>query len=226
MRGLCVLGALGLMLAVGGTAYATTVQYTVSGWGPQQFPGPYGDQPTESSPWGPDGYPGDTVELQTYTGSLDLPSGPVGTHTQVIQKINTLLWTVDYTYGGTDGWDPWPDILQTFTVVRDITIDGAPADALSQSGDLLNSWSYDYLGLSAGSQVTLYIDNTYKIDVTPLGLSQVKMNNWSGDAPWEQNPRDVMAQFDITVIPEPLTMLGVFAGVAGLGGYIRKRRMA
>ena len=28
------------------------------------------------------------------------------------------------------------------------------------------------------------------------------------------------------VIPEPLTMLGVFAGIAGLGGYIRKRRNA
>ena len=28
------------------------------------------------------------------------------------------------------------------------------------------------------------------------------------------------------VIPEPLTMLGVFAGISGLGAYIRKRRMA
>jgi len=32
--------------------------------------------------------------------------------------------------------------------------------------------------------------------------------------------------FQADVIPEPLTMLGVFAGVAGLGGYIRRRRMA
>jgi hypothetical protein len=28
------------------------------------------------------------------------------------------------------------------------------------------------------------------------------------------------------VIPEPLTVLGVFGGLAGLGGYIRRRRMA
>ena len=31
---------------------------------------------------------------------------------------------------------------------------------------------------------------------------------------------------DTNVIPEPLTMIALFGGVAGLGGYIRKRRMA
>ena len=31
---------------------------------------------------------------------------------------------------------------------------------------------------------------------------------------------------DLSYIPEPLTMLGVFAGISGLGAYIRKRRMA
>ncbi len=30
----------------------------------------------------------------------------------------------------------------------------------------------------------------------------------------------------LTPIPEPLTMLGVFAGIAGIGGYLRKRRKA
>jgi len=29
-----------------------------------------------------------------------------------------------------------------------------------------------------------------------------------------------------SLIPEPLTVLGVFTGVAGLGGYISKRRLA
>ena len=28
---------------------------------------------------------------------------------------------------------------------------------------------------------------------------------------------------DATIIPEPLTMLGVFAGVTGLAGYVRRR---
>lgn len=32
--------------------------------------------------------------------------------------------------------------------------------------------------------------------------------------------------FSLEVVPEPLTMLAVFAGLAGLGGYIRRRRVA
>jgi hypothetical protein len=35
-----------------------------------------------------------------------------------------------------------------------------------------------------------------------------------------------MATFEVTAIPEPLTMAGLFLGLAGVGGYIRKRRMA
>ena len=35
-----------------------------------------------------------------------------------------------------------------------------------------------------------------------------------------------VAKLDVTPIPEPLTILGVFLGVAGLGAYIRKRRTA
>jgi len=34
------------------------------------------------------------------------------------------------------------------------------------------------------------------------------------------------ATLELTAVPEPLTVLGVFAGVAGLAGYIRKRRQA
>ena len=35
-----------------------------------------------------------------------------------------------------------------------------------------------------------------------------------------------MTGLETTVIPEPMTMLAVALGVAGLGGYIRKRRRA
>lgn len=216
-----MVGAMSLLLVTAlsvSVAEATQVSYTVGGWGPQQFPGPF--TPTASSPHGPDGYPGDTIEFAGYTGSLTLPDGPVGTQTQLIQKINTLLWTVDYTYGGTDTWDPWPDIHQPFSTSRGITVGGAPADALSQGGELLNNWYYDYLGLSGGTTTTIYT-GTWKIEITPLSLPQVKMNNWSGSAPWTQNDRDVMAQFDITVVPEPaaLTLLAI-----GTLALVRRRR--
>ena len=44
----------------------------------------------------------------------------------------------------------------------------------------------------------------------------------------------MMAQFDVTyvggeapmVVPEPLTMLGMFLGLGGVGAYIRRRRQA
>ena len=89
------------------SAGATTVNYTVSGWGPTQYPGPV--TPPEGSPRGPSGYPGDTVELVTYTGTLDLTPGTYDL------KINTLLWSVDFTYAGTDTqWDypaHWSDLL-------------------------------------------------------------------------------------------------------------------
>ena len=38
--------------------------------------------------------------------------------------------------------------------------------------------------------------------------------------------RDNVGSVDVTIVPEPLTMLGVFAGIAGIGGYLRKRRRA
>ena len=38
--------------------------------------------------------------------------------------------------------------------------------------------------------------------------------------------QDYPYHVDIDLVPEPLTMLGVFGGVAFVGGYLRKRRTA
>ena len=69
------------LVALVGLAHATDVSYTVSGWGPTQYPGPF--PPPPGAPHL--SYPGDTVQFQTYTGTLTLTPGTS------VQKINTLL---------------------------------------------------------------------------------------------------------------------------------------
>ncbi len=120
-----------LMAGVGlaGTTHAG-ISYTVDGWGPTQFPGPI--TPPENAPWGLNGYPGDTVELNAYTGTLDLTPGTY------VQKINTLKWTIDYTYAGTaTDSDVWSDLSFPVVARRSISIiihNDSPSGTLNQSG--------------------------------------------------------------------------------------------
>jgi hypothetical protein len=202
------------ILGLAGFAQGLTVDYTVSAWGPQSFPSDL--IPPVGSPWGPNGYPGDTLEFATYTGTLDLTPGTY------VQKINTLLWKIDYTYGGTP--EPWPDMTLDCDTTRNMSFGGGPAGAISQTSDLLVNYWNDYLSLLAGS-TTSFIVQGYRVDVTPLSLDSVGGTNFSGGNPWAQPDRDVMAQFEVTAIPEPLTMLGVFLGLGSVGAYIRRRRM-
>ena len=201
-----------VFLCLGGIAQADII-YTVSGW-LQQFPGPI--TPPGNAPWGPSGYPGDTVELQTYTGTL-----PLGTS---IQKINTLLWTIDYTYGGTaTDPDAWSDLLFNFSASRSISIGSATGD-LIQSGQLKATWENDFLGISNGSTINLSLSG-YNIDITPLGLPEVGGSNFSGSNPWVQPSRDVMARFEVTAVPEPgiLILLGIAMSAIGAASWrIRK----
>jgi hypothetical protein len=68
-----VIAAATVMASVLTASAVMTVTYTVDGVAPQQFAGLV--TPPADAPWGPNGYPGDTVELQAYTGSLDLTPG-------------------------------------------------------------------------------------------------------------------------------------------------------
>ncbi len=185
-------------LAVALPAHAVLVSYTADGW-TQQFPAP--TTPPANAPWGVNGYPGDTVGLETYTGSFELTPGTS------VQKINTLLWTIDYTYGGT-ATDPnvWKDVSFTPTAIRNMTIGGVGPQALSQGGALTCTWENDFLGLSPGSAVTFIVQG-YQVVVTPLALANIGGNNFDGSNPWVQAPRDVMAQFVVTAVPEPTTMI-------------------
>ncbi len=154
---------LGVLLA--SSAVAATVNYSVGGWGPHQFPAP--TTPPADAPWGVTGYPGDTVELQACAGTLDLTPG---VH---VLKINTLLWTVDYTYGGT-ATDPnaWSDVPFAISAPRSITI-GVSNGAIAQAGALNCTWDNDVLSFAPGSAMDFVVSvsgGSYSVHVTPLAV--------------------------------------------------------
>jgi hypothetical protein len=190
------------------SAGAATVNYTVSGWGPNQYPA--STTPPEGAPWGVDGYPGDTLEMVTYTGTLDLTPGTYNL------KINTLKWSIDYTYGGTETqWDypdHWSDLSFNVNTARGMSI-GTAAGSISQTGTLDVTWFNDYLSFGNGSTTSFTVQG-YRVDVTPLGLSRVAGSNLG-----VQPERDIIARFD--VVPEPATICLLGLGALGL---LRKRR--
>jgi hypothetical protein len=189
------------------------VDFTVSGWGPNQFPAP--TIPPEDAPWGVDGYPGDTLEMVTHTGTLDLTPG-----TYELQ-INTLEWIIDYTYGGTET-DPedWSNIYHNITAGRTISFGGGPSGSLSQDMYLENTWDNDYLTVYEGGTSTFSVGG-YQVEVSPLGVSEFGGSNFYGSAPWTQPDTVINARFVVTEIPEPATIC-----LLGLGGLLVRRRQS
>lgn len=224
MRKVTVFCAAVAIVALAGSAQGATVNYAVDGWGPTSYPGPV--TPPAGSPHGADGYPGDTVELLAYSDSLSVTVTNLGETETFIKKINTLRWTVDYTYAGTETeWDypdHWGQPSFNIDATRGMTVDGA-GGSLSQAGLLWVNWYNDDLSFAIGS-TTSFVVGSYRVDVTPLGLPAETNVFPPGGNPWAQDDRDVKAQFDVTVIPEPLTMLGMFLGLGSVGAYIRRRR--
>jgi hypothetical protein len=203
---------------------ANAISYSVGGW-TDQYPAlttPPSDAPHSVDGWG---YPGDTVTLAGDSGSFDLVDGASYT-----LKINTLLWGVDYTYNGTEtAWDypaNWPDLTFAINATRSITI-GTATGSIYQTGTLLTTYYDDSLSFAAGTMDSLYVADSgqfYRIDVTAIGLPVATVDNFNGyiDPPaggFAQAPRDVMATFVVTQIPEPATML-----LLGLGGLMLRKR--
>lgn len=200
-----------------GSVRGETIWFSTAGTGSMHYPGPV--TPPSAAPWGTNGYPGDTVELLGLTGSLDLIAG-----SSQILKINTVKWTIDYTYAGT-ATDPeaWTDLTFNILAVQSMQL-GAASGNLHQNGTLRASWDNDYLSFLNGATST-FVAGNYQVKVTPLGLTEVG-GSFSGGNPWVQPTRDLYAQFDVTTaVPLPgivylgLTLLG---GVAGTR-FLRRR---
>jgi hypothetical protein len=212
---------LGLALAF--PAAAVTVSYTVGGWGPQQFPGP-DPVPVCASPCNVpanNGYPGDTVEFQAYTGTLSLTPG------SYTLKINTLYWTVDYTWAGRDcAWycaGNWDQLFHNVNAPRSITIN-SQTFTLGQAGIVENGWDDDWLSFAIGSTVSFMVEGEpgtwYPVQVTPIAFPRAGFGSWptgqcsvlanqsSPQAPMcylpcSLCPVDVMAVFEVD-LPVPV----------------------
>jgi hypothetical protein len=191
-----------LLAALVSSAAAVTVTYTVGGTGPMQFPA--ATTPPAGSPWGPSGYPGDTVLLEAYTGTLDLSPGTY------ILKINTLQWTIDYTYGGTETcWDYlecWSELSFPVSAPRSITVHTSNG-TLAQTGLLECLWDNDYLALAGGSPVGFSISGV-SVQVTPLPFDRTAAF-WGKPSPLAtQPPREI--QCDIPCVQPPRDLFAEF----------------
>ncbi len=157
--------------AAAGPAQAISINYTVDGWGPMQFPGPYYGTNPGPDPQHPNGYPGDTVELMSFLGTLELTPG------SYVQKINTLLWTVDYTWAesGGGGEEKWEQLLFNIDATRGMYFGNfgeLPVSDLNQTGLLEVNYDTDYLSFADGP-TTAFLVEGFRVDVTPLGLARV-----------------------------------------------------
>lgn len=198
------------------SANAATIDFTVGGWGPTQFPADV--TPPDSAPHGSDGYPGDTLEMEGYTGALDLTPGVYDL------KVNTLKWIIDYTYGGTEtDPDDWSEVSHAIIFGRGISFDGGPSGSISQDGLLENTWHNDYLTVDEGASSSFLV-NGFLVEVTPLGIARTGGSDFSGSAPWTQPDMDVMARFEVSEasVPVPAAVWLLGSGLLGLAG-LRKR---
>ncbi len=190
-------------------AHAALVTYEVDSVA-ASFPSPI-TAPTEAS-WGKDGYPGDSVQLQSYTGQFDLSPGTSS------QLINSLLWTVNPTYAGTNA-GPWTNYEFTVNASRVIHI-GASATTLSQTGTLAVTYFSDTLAFSSNGPTASLLFNGYKIDITPQSLPSALTADDFGI----QSPQPMYAQFVITPVPEPETYGMMMVGLGLMGFMVRRRK--
>lgn len=146
--------------------------------------------------------PGRPVNALTYKLGLDFDPG-IGTNYLTFDPIN-LPFVADNEFGTNataNGGGVHTTDLATYT------------DYLSTYNVVQQSWNMEWF------------DDANPFDATNAGTYEVYLAAFDGQTE--------VARSAITVevgggapVPEPITMAGLFMGVAGLAGYIRKRRIA
>ena len=91
---------------------------------------------------------------------------------------------------------------------------------------------YDDGGFVEGGTVPPPHDIARYLGFSGGGFDEIRVRDGSDPSGWTPGTFNALAIDSIetagaaVIIPEPLTMLGIAAGIAGLGGYIRRRRRA
>jgi len=125
----------------------------------------------------------------------------------------------DFDLGGTPGND-------TVTLVNANLV--SQMDPLSTLGETVETPTPNHYELAFFSTTRDKLN-----DALPTTLSDGATSVGPGDATWAfEWDRDIVAggtfiiskDKHLSPVPEPLTMLGVLAGVSGLGGYLRRRQ--
>ena len=164
-----------------------------------------------------------------------------GTHYCDANTTNYLF----NTYGrGNTGWDLGIDFAYS-TTVQSLDFgyasgSNAPTHAVWIDGYLGGAlqWSTAPAAVAYGSLTTLGTPSA-AVDRIEIWRDQnpawprvgwYTLDNLTFDATGEYGGYDwttgETCKYASVMVPEPLTVLGVFAGLAGLGGYIRRRRQA
>jgi hypothetical protein len=128
----------------------------------------------------------------------------------IMSGISTayLDWTGGYLLSTTGPFDPNPAVWGEADPVLDYEMG---SDQLANARTTQTFVAIDYVADGP-------------ISAVEHDLATALRANGTG---WEFLSTSQQGNLDTTVIvPEPLTMIALFGGVAGLGGYIRKRRMA
>lgn len=99
-----------------------------------------------------------------------------------------------------------------------LSSDGTADVTLTLTDMSSNTFSVTFVDVDSPGMIFWDFDDFTGVDETHIGfVSLLIQGDLIGDYSYSSLE---------SAIPEPLTMLGMFAGIAGIGGYLRKRRRA
>jgi hypothetical protein len=159
--------------------------------------------------------------LDAYTG-VGTPGGVAGA--SLLVRAETI-----------DGIDPYGESIPLFTPDADTfeqvyDFDGVAGLTHSFLNATAGEWGDD--DLSNGEMISGVFSDPISGAPGKIADMRMKSSSWFYDPDTDPNTDDdwFFKSHDPIVgtyaVPEPLTMLALFGGITGLGGYIRKRRMA
>jgi len=213
MRYLTAVAALGLLLAVTGTAGATTLATNTANNVTLDA------AISDSTPF--DALQPNTDYTVDITCSHDITyfgyesDGTGGGFS--LDPNGDVVFTSLPTYGTSNfGYGPWEYSIPTPTL---------SGNGKELSGISVEVWD-PYCGevFSAGDPIMSLALRTGGLGSSTLGIGEDTAVDWTPPGSYPIPCFDSKTPIDLKVVPEPVTMAGLVLGIGGLVGYIRRRR--